>query len=357
MRGRTLIAVSVAVGITMTMTSACLSAGSDSSAGGSAPSGEVKGSTVTIWSSLDQPVLDGLKAGLAPMAQAAGVTVNWNRGRQHQPGDHDQDPGERHPRHRDDPAARRRRRTSSTRGKATALDDVVDMSALKSSMIPGTLDAGTVNGKLYGLLVSANAKSFVWYPKKAWEAAGYKAPETHRRAQRAHRQDQGDKTAMAPWCMGIESSAATGWPATDWFEDLVMRYGGTDQYNQWVTHKVKFDSPLVRQAAAEFDKLAFTAGNVLGGRKSIASTQLRHRRQPHVRRQARLHAVQAGLVHHDVLPEDGPGEPRQPGRRLLLPARQAGGEKPVLGGGDMAVLLHNTRGPGGHEDARRQEHR
>ena len=31
--------------------------------------------------------------------------------------------------------------------------------------------------------------------------------------------------------MGIESDTATGWPATDWFEDLVMRYGGPDGYN------------------------------------------------------------------------------------------------------------------------------
>ena len=40
------------------------------------------------------------------------------------------------------------------RHKATALDNIVDMSTLKSSMTPGTLEAGTVNGKLYGLLVT-----------------------------------------------------------------------------------------------------------------------------------------------------------------------------------------------------------
>ena len=72
--------------------------------------------------------------------------------------------------------------------------------------------------------------------------------------------------------MGIESDTATGWPATDWFEDLIMRYGGADGYNSWVTHETPFDSDLVREAAAEFEELMFTEGNVLGGRKAIAST-------------------------------------------------------------------------------------
>ena len=84
------------------------------------------------------------------------------------------------------------------RGKATALDDVVDVNALKSSMVPGTLEAGTVNGKLYGLLVSANTKSFVWYPKKAWTAAGYQPPQTIDELNALTEKIKADKTATAP---------------------------------------------------------------------------------------------------------------------------------------------------------------
>ena len=46
--------------------------------------------------------------------------------------------------------------------------------------------------------------------------------------------------------MGIESDTATGWPATDWFETLVAKYGGVDEYNKWITNEVKFDSDLVQ---------------------------------------------------------------------------------------------------------------
>ena len=54
-------------------------------------------------------------------------------------------------------------------GATKPLDDVVDMTSLQSTMVPGTLEAGTIDGKLYGLLVSANVKGLVWYPKKAWD--------------------------------------------------------------------------------------------------------------------------------------------------------------------------------------------
>jgi alpha-glucoside transport system substrate-binding protein len=172
------IKVFAALGATMALTSACLSSGSSSSSGGgSKPEGEVKGSTVTIWVSVDPPVMEGLKAGLAPLAQAAGVTVNWQKitdintliMTKIQANDTPDIAWIPQPGVVADIVKR---------GKATALDDVVDMNALKSSMLPGTLEAGTLNGKLYGLLVSANTKSLVWYPKKVWDAAGYQAPQT-----------------------------------------------------------------------------------------------------------------------------------------------------------------------------------
>ena len=64
------------------------------------------------------------------------------------------------------------------RNAAKPLDDVVDLDALKADMVPGTLDAGTVDGKLYGVLVSMNVKSLVFYPKQALDKAGYKAPDS-----------------------------------------------------------------------------------------------------------------------------------------------------------------------------------
>ena len=58
-------------------------------------------------------------------------------------------------------------------------------------MTAGTIDAGRVDGEFYGLLASMNVKSLVFYPKKAWDAAGYEVPESLERARRPDRGDQG----------------------------------------------------------------------------------------------------------------------------------------------------------------------
>ena len=342
MRGATAIRAFAAVGITAAMTSACLSSGSSSSSS-SAPSGQASGSTVTIWTSMDKPVVDGVKAGLAPLAQAQGITVNWNRV------DNINQVIMTKIQANDTPDIAMIPQPGVVadivnRGKAIPLDDVVDVNALKSSMMPGTLEAGTVNGKLYGLLVSANVKSFVWYPKKAWDAAGYTAPQTIDELNALTLKIKADKTATTPWCLGIGSQAATGWPATDWFEDLIMRYGGTDQYNQWVKHQIKFDSPLVRQAAQEFQQVAFTPGNVLGGRKSIASNDFGTAGNPMFDPKPGCMLYKQGSFITTFFPKNVQAD--LPGNVgvFYFPPAQAGGQKPILGGGDMAVLLHNTAG-------------
>ena len=343
MRGLTLPKTLAVVGAATLMTSACLSSGGSSGGGGGSPSGQASGSTVTVWTSVDLPVMNGLKAGLAPMAAAKGITVNWNKV------DNINQVIITKIQANDTPDIAMIPQPGvvsdiASRNKATPLDDVVDVNALKSSMLPGTLEAGTINGKLYGLLVSANTKSFVWYPKKAWDAAGYKAPTTIDELNTLTQKITSDKTATTPWCMGIESSAATGWPATDWFEDLIMRYGGTDGYNKWVKHEIKFDSPLVRQAAAEFQKLMFTPGNVLGGRKAIASTNFGTAGNPMFQAKPGCMLYKQGSFITGFFPKDVQANLPTDVGVFYFPPAQAGGEKPILGGGDMAVLLHNTAG-------------
>ena len=325
--------------------SACLSDGGGSDSGGSSDnaSGEVKGSTVTIWTSVDQPVLDGLKAAMESKAQEQGITVKWSKV------DNINQLIITKIQANDTPDIAMIPQPGVVadivkRGKATALDDVVDMNGLKASMIPGVLESGTVDGKLYGLLTSANAKSFVFYPKKAWDKAGYTAPKSIDELNTLTEKIKGDKTAKAPWCAGIGSEAATGWPATDWFEDLVMRYGGVDGYNKWVKHETKFDSPLVRQAAAEYEKLMFTDGNVLGGRKSISSTAFGNAGTPMFSNPPGCMMFKQGSFITSFFPRNVQANLDEEVGVFAFPPATAGGDNPVLGGGDLAVLLHNTAG-------------
>jgi alpha-glucoside transport system substrate-binding protein len=294
---------------------------------------------VTIWTSVDQPVLDGLKAALAPVAKSQGITVTWSK-------------------------VDNINQIIVTKVEANAapdiamipqpgvianlvqrhavepLNNVLDMSSLQTSMIAGTLDSGTVNGSLYGLLVSMNVKGLVWYPKKAWDAAHYTVPTTLDQLNTLT--DQMRTSGQTPWCLGIESGTATGWPATDWFENLIMRYGGASAYNDWVAHKTNFNSPLVKQAAAEFQKIAFTQGNVLGGQHSIASNNFGTAGNPMFSPKPGCMMYMQGSFITGFFPKDVQAALDTDVGVFYLPAAAGSTETPVEGGGDLAAMFNNN---------------
>ena len=325
-RGRTSLLVALALGLATTVLAGCGSGGSDSK-------------TVTLWASVDQPVFDGLKADLTKKAKAAGITLKMSKVTDinslimtkiqandapdialiPQPG----------------VVA-----NIVKRGKAFPLDNVVDMNALKSNMLPGALDAGTFNGKLYGLLAQANVKSLVFYNKKAWDKAGYKTPQSIDELNALT--DQIKKDGGVPWCFGIESDTATGWPATDWFEELIMKYGGVQTYNDWVDHKVKFDSPVVRQAAEEFQKLILTPGNTPGDHKAIASTNFGDAENPMWNDKPGCWMEKQGSFITAFWPSDVVKNFNTDVGVFAFPPAQAGQQAPVLGGGDLATLLNDS---------------
>jgi len=115
-----------------------------------------------------------------------------------------------------------------------------------------------------------NGKSLVWYPKDDFDAAGYKIPTTWDELLALTQQiaDDGD----TPWCIGIESGAATGWPATDWTEELMLRTTSLENYDRWVKGELKFDSPEVRKAIETWSQIWFNDKYVYGGRNGIVST-------------------------------------------------------------------------------------
>jgi len=294
--------------------------------------------TVTIWSSIDAPVQAGLEKALKAKLSADGsdITIKWDQVQninqliitKIQAGDTPDialvpQPG--------------LVAQMNQLGATKPLDDVVDMNSLKSSMVPGTLEAGTIDGKLQGLLVSANVKGLIWYPKKAFDSAGYKPAKTIPELEQLTDQIKSD--GNTPWCMGIESDTATGWPATDWFEDLIARYGGPDVYNQWVTHEIPFTSDVVKQAGAEFDKLMFTDGNVLGGREAIASTNFGTAGNPMFDSKPGCWMYKQGTFITGFFPKSVQSDLDNQVGVFPFPPAQTGGENPVVGGGDLATML------------------
>ncbi|MBN9610461.1 MAG: extracellular solute-binding protein [Actinobacteria bacterium] len=139
---------------------------------------------------------------------------------------------------------------------------------------PGWKTYATVNGKFYGAPLGANVKSLVWYSPKMFKAAGYQVPQTWDDMIKLS-----DTIAAAgdvkPWCAGIASGNATGWPATDWLEEVVLRSAGPQVYDDWVAGKVKFTDQPIADALAKVGSILKNPKYVNGGLgdvKSIATT-------------------------------------------------------------------------------------
>jgi alpha-glucoside transport system substrate-binding protein len=221
-------------------------------------------------------------------------------------------------------------------GTLADLADVVDSADL-DAMVPGFLESGQADGTQYAVPVSMNIKSIVFYPKEAFEAK-YEAPETFDDLIALTDQIQQDGTS--PWCFGIESQAATGWPATDWVENLMLIENGTDVYNQWVNHEIPFDDPKVADVLSKMDELLLADGRTNGDRKSIASANFLTAGNPlfddppgcYMYRQGNFVADEGGF------PKDVLADLDERVGVFPMPGKTAE-EKPVLGGGDMAGIF------------------
>ena len=151
------------------------------------------------------------------------------------------------------------------------LSEVFDISVPQSTLVPGWDSLAVVDGEIYGLPVSANQKSLIFYNPQAFEAAGYEVPSSEAELQALEAQIQADGSGY-PWCAGIESGGATGWAFTDWMEQYVLALHGPDVYAQWISGEVDFAGPEVSAAAEIVADRLLAEGQVNGGGVGIATT-------------------------------------------------------------------------------------
>ena len=127
--------------------------------------------------------------------------------------------------------------------------------------------------ELYGFAFNVNVKSLVWYIPKRFEEKGYKVPQSMEQLEALTQRMV--KDGVKPWCMGLESEAASGWPATDWVEDMMLRLHPTSVYDDWVTNRIPFNDPRVLEAIKAYGKIATDPALVAGGPKAVNSTSFK----------------------------------------------------------------------------------
>ncbi|MXQ06904.1 extracellular solute-binding protein [Alphaproteobacteria bacterium GH1-50] len=136
----------------------------------------------------------------------------------------------------------------------------------------GTFSDADGNDQLFGFFYNVNVKSLVWYVPENFEDAGYDVPESMEDLRALTEQIAAD--GETPWCIGLGSGAATGWPATDWVEDIMLRTQPADVYDAWTTNEIPFDDPRVVAAIEEFGWF-IEDGKVAGGTGAVATTDFR----------------------------------------------------------------------------------
>ncbi|WP_051325368.1 ABC transporter substrate-binding protein [Glycomyces tenuis] len=131
------------------------------------------------------------------------------------------------------------------------------------------LQYGTIDGTFYAPPNSGNAKSFIWYSPAFFEEGGYEIPTTWDDLIAVSDEIAAD--GVAPWCVGFENAGATGWPGTDWIEDIVLREG-TDLYDQWANHEIPFNDERIVAAIEKAGTIVTNEDYVFNGTDTISST-------------------------------------------------------------------------------------
>jgi alpha-glucoside transport system substrate-binding protein len=147
-------------------------------------------------------------------------------------------------------------------GKLIDLSDIVDMDQMGQDYAQTWLDLGTTeDGTLYQVFSWSALKGPIWYNPNTYD--GPNPPQTWDELQ-AWAQQKAD-SGETPWCIGLESQAASGWPGTDWIEDIVLRQSGPDVYDQWWQGQIPWTSPEIKSAFETFGSIAGDPAMVYGG--------------------------------------------------------------------------------------------
>jgi alpha-glucoside transport system substrate-binding protein len=164
----------------------------------------------------------------------------------------------------------------------TALGD--QMSAYLANTYPGLVNppAGTtgdypyigiIGGKHYYLMIKFQVKGLLWYNKHVYTG---QAPKTFTDLLAINPAQYG---AQKLFCAGVESGAASGWPASDALDNIIMRQSGPDVYTKWIQGTQKWTSNEIKSGYQALLQ-EVSAANVYGGTNYVLATNFQKAGDP-----------------------------------------------------------------------------
>lgn len=219
--------------------------------------------------------------------------------------------------------------------------DIAEMEANHSAYWVGLGECA--DGNHYGIPWFPNFKSIVFYHMPTFEEGGYEVPETYDDMVALSEQMVAD--GITPWCFGFESGDATGWPGTDWIEDIFVRLHGSEAYQQWYEHEIPFNDPMVAEAFDTFGEILFGEGFVLGGAANVVGINFNDSPGPLFADPPGCAMLKQGSFISNVFEDQPEFEEGEGGEIGVFAFPDIAGNTGAMGGGDT-LMVFDADAPG-----------
>ncbi|WP_435260585.1 ABC transporter substrate-binding protein [Streptomyces sp. 1222.5] len=208
----------------------------------------------------------------------------------------------------------------------------------KSNYSQAWIDYGTFDNKLYGLFYKAADKSTVWFNPRIFRQVGASEPVTFEEMLAVGRQVKASRLA------GFTVAGKDGWTLTDWFENIYLSQAGPTKYDALSTHAIKWTDSSVVKALTTLSRLFGDSQQFSGGQREALRTGFTDSvgkvfgPQPEAAMVYEGDFV-AGVAH------DRHGKTSIREIDFFPFPSVSGGEPPIVGGGDAAVVLKDGKNP------------
>ncbi|MBA2285740.1 MAG: carbohydrate ABC transporter substrate-binding protein [Ktedonobacteraceae bacterium] len=154
--------------------------------------------------------------------------------------------------------------------KLIRLDTFLNMGQINIDYHSSWVDLGTYNGGFYALFYKTTNKGTIWYNPAQFRAAGLQIPVTW--SDLIAVSNKLVSSGKYPWSIGVESGAASGWPAADWIAEIYLNQSGPVMYDKWVAHKIPWTDASIKSAFHIFGQIVAGKHYIKGAPPSILAT-------------------------------------------------------------------------------------
>ena len=232
--------------------------------------------------------------------------------------------------------------TFAQSNKLKPLSQAVDMNRLNSDYSKAWIDLGTVNGNLYGLFIQGRSQEHGLVRPQAIQPEGLAGSPDLGPADRAS-PTRWPPPATPPWSIGVESQATSGWPGSDWVQELYLREFGPEMYDKWVRHEIPWTDPSVKAAFQRFGQIATKSNYVAGGVQNILATSFQDASYAPFMNPPRAYLYFLGAFAQTFIAQQFPNlKAGQAYDFFPFPTINAQYQGMLTGGADVAVMFNDT---------------